>query len=555
MNGCTGTAPTGTIQEYGYAYGAWGSTNNGNVTIMDGSGAQSFARTYTYDQLNRLSALSQSSGNTSLCSSVFGLSWTYDPWANRTAQNVTGGTCYSFLVTANAQNQLIDTMRNAYQYDSAGNMIADGSYTYFYDAENRLIQVAPPGTTSINCSNATACYVYDALGRRVRKSGLGVPLTTDFVYDLSGNVVGEFAPTCSGAECLTVGYAYLNGQLAAQYRGGTTYFVHKDHLGSTRLLTKLDQTVYDSLDYLPFGEQISGDTATTHKFTGKERDSESYLDNFGARYNSSNLGRFMSPDGFYKDSHVGDPQSWNLYAYARNNPLRYVDPTGENATVSTTCSTDANNHTTCNVNISASIAIYAAPGSGLTQEQLNGAASTIQSSIQNTWSGSFQQDGVTYNVSTQVSVQVAESEGAASKTGAQNVIGLSNGAANAAQGSQALSGPSNSLGTFFRGQDTGIWNYNTLGGASNDAAHEFSHLLGVGDHYDGDYVSNGHTANTPQHATGSDLRWGIKEATSGVNSWLNAPQYRPMRYGEVFEKPQTFSGLANVGAPSFGWWK
>jgi RHS repeat-associated protein len=245
-------------------------------------------------------------------------------------------------------------------------------------------------------------------------------------------------------------------------------------------------------------------TTLCRNTTAKERDSESGLDNFGARYDSSSLGRFMSPDAFYKDSHVGDPQSWNEYAYARNNPLRYVDPTGENATVSTTCSTDANNHTTCNVNISASIAIYAAPGSGLTQEQLNGAASTIQSSIQNAWSGSFQQDGVTYNVSTQVSVQVAGSEGAASKTGAQNVIGLSNGPANAAQGAQDFTTHSNSLGTFLRGQDTWIWNYNTLGGATNDAAHEFSHLLGVDDHYDGNYVSNGHLANTPQHAAGSD---------------------------------------------------
>jgi hypothetical protein len=80
------------------------------------------------------------------------------------------------------------------------------------------------------------------------------------------------------------------------------------------------------------------------------------------------MGRFMTPDAFFKDSHVGDPQSWNEYAYARNNPLRYVDPNGENATVSTSCSTDAQNHTTCNVNITASIAIYAAPGSNLTQD-------------------------------------------------------------------------------------------------------------------------------------------------------------------------------------------
>jgi RHS repeat-associated protein len=67
---------------------------------------------------------------------------------------------------------------------------------------------------------------------------------------------------------------------------------------------------------------------STPKFTGKERDSKSGLDNFGARYGASSMGRFMSPDPFYHDSHVADPQSWNEYAYARNNPLSRTDPDG-----------------------------------------------------------------------------------------------------------------------------------------------------------------------------------------------------------------------------------
>jgi RHS repeat-associated protein len=65
-------------------------------------------------------------------------------------------------------------------------------------------------------------------------------------------------------------------------------------------------------------------------FTGQERDTETNLDNFGARYHASSVGHLMSPDpdsisGFaYQD----DPQSWNGYAYARNNPLFYTDPSG-----------------------------------------------------------------------------------------------------------------------------------------------------------------------------------------------------------------------------------
>jgi RHS repeat-associated protein len=127
-------------------------------------------------------------------------------------------------------------------------------------------------------------------------------------------------------------YLYFAGALHAQYKNGLTSFIHRDHLGSTRLVTALNQSVSDNLDYLPFGEQILGDTTTTHKFTGKERDSESSLDNFGARYNSSNIGRFMSPDPSPMGIAMADPQSWNLYSYVRNRPTRSIDVGGNWAT-------------------------------------------------------------------------------------------------------------------------------------------------------------------------------------------------------------------------------
>lgn len=65
-----------------------------------------------------------------------------------------------------------------------------------------------------------------------------------------------------------------------------------------------------------------------YKFTGKERDSETGLDYFGARYYGSSLGRFTSPDPMLNSAKPWDPQSWNRYAYALNNPLAIVDPTG-----------------------------------------------------------------------------------------------------------------------------------------------------------------------------------------------------------------------------------
>jgi RHS repeat-associated protein len=79
-----------------------------------------------------------------------------------------------------------------------------------------------------------------------------------------------------------------------------------------------------------------------HKFTGKERDSESGLDNFEARYLGSSMGRFMSadPENLSGLINQDDPQAWNGYAYVRNNPLVYTDPGGTNYTV---CDTNGKN--------------------------------------------------------------------------------------------------------------------------------------------------------------------------------------------------------------------
>ncbi len=191
-------------------------------------------------------------------------------------------------------------------------MTFDGSHHYAYDPEGRLIQV-DPGTTP------TATYVYDALGRRVQKVSGGS--TVNYVYDLSGGVVAEVT-----AGVWSRGFVYLNGAAIAQYLGGSTQFFHKDHLGSTRLLTSPNQSLSDNMDFLPFGEQGSGDTGTTHKFTGDERDAETGLDHTLFRKYSSSLGRWTSPDPLYGD--VTNPQSLNRYTYVLNNPLAFNDPTG-----------------------------------------------------------------------------------------------------------------------------------------------------------------------------------------------------------------------------------
>lgn len=116
-----------------------------------------------------------------------------------------------------------------------------------------------------------------------------------------------------------------------------------DHLGTPRMV--IDQT--GSLagvkrhDYLPFGEELFAGTGgrtmangyaadgVRQQFTRKERDVETGLDYFIARYYSSTQGRFTGADEPFADQSPGDPQSWNLYSYVRNNPLRAVDPNGK----------------------------------------------------------------------------------------------------------------------------------------------------------------------------------------------------------------------------------
>jgi RHS repeat-associated protein len=70
------------------------------------------------------------------------------------------------------------------------------------------------------------------------------------------------------------------------------------------------------------------DSGRRSRCTGKERDAETGLDFFGARYLSAAQGRFTSADEPFADQHAANPQSWNLYLYTLNNPVRYVDPNG-----------------------------------------------------------------------------------------------------------------------------------------------------------------------------------------------------------------------------------
>jgi len=330
-NACPTT--TASIMSRSYNFGL-GTNDNGNIysvaNCRDGNRTQNFL----YDSLNRIQ---QAYTNGSNWGETFGPAATnpgvppstsgIDAWGNLTNRSpVNGKTNYENLsVGATIQNQL-----TGFGYDANGNMTQNGNAQYSYDAENRLI--AAGGMS----------YIYDGDGERVKKctegatAGTCATNPTGTLYwgsgpltetDLSGNLAGE--------------YVFFNGRrIARREASGTVFYYFNDHLGSASVITYATGSVKEESDFYPYGGEIpiSGSDTNHYKFTGKERDSESGLDNFGARYDSSSLGRFMTPDWSEKPTSVpyavfGDPQTLNLYAYVENAPINKADADGHIAGV------------------------------------------------------------------------------------------------------------------------------------------------------------------------------------------------------------------------------
>jgi RHS repeat-associated protein len=292
---------------------------------------------FAYDSLNRITS-GQSSGSGSLS---WGENYNVDSWGNLISRSpVTGKMNTEGLACqANGKNQLTAC---SFMYDAAGNMTNNpsiGSYTF--DAENRII------------STAGYVYSYDGDGERVKK---GVP-NPSTATSCSGSTSGTLYWRGIGTDTLDESdiaenaqeeYVYFNGQRVARrdVSNNAVHYYFGDHLNSTSLVTDAFgslsicgtytvPTGEDESDYYPYGGEmvICNRVPQNYKFTGKERDSESGLDYFGARHYSSALGRFMVPDWAGKPTNVpyanfGNPQSLNLYSYVEDNPTTFGDPDG-----------------------------------------------------------------------------------------------------------------------------------------------------------------------------------------------------------------------------------
>jgi RHS repeat-associated protein len=288
--------------------------NNGNVVQVTNNKDTTRSQQFTYDQLNRiLTAKTTATSGANCWSYTYGI----DVWANlNSAQPISGYSCTqsNLSLSINTNNQITNT---GVSYDASGNTLADELNTYAWDAESQIKTAA-----GVN-------YTYDGDGNRVQKSngkiywyGAGSEVLDE--SDASGNITDE--------------YIFFGGKRVAHrlISSGAIYYYAEDLLGSSRVITTSSGTVCYEADIQPFGKEVPpiiNSCPQNYKFTGKERDAETGNDDFGARYFSPSLGRWLSPDWSAIPAPVPyatltNPQSLNLYGYVGNNPETFADVDG-----------------------------------------------------------------------------------------------------------------------------------------------------------------------------------------------------------------------------------
>ncbi|MEZ5308058.1 MAG: RHS repeat-associated core domain-containing protein [Pyrinomonadaceae bacterium] len=329
-----------------YEYNTSGvADNNGNVlkqtiTVNSTPGQNNgftAVQSYAYDELNRLKSATETIGGTQSWKEAY----TFDRYGNKNydeAQTTTltrnCGTAPNLSICQQDRemenpeiNPATDRIKELqpdgdsvkdYEYDPAGNTTKDpDGRTFQYDGENKQIKVS-------NTAGTIGEYSFDGDGKRVKKHVPATGETTHFIYDAGGKLIAEYSTIVEPTSTAKANY------------------LTNDTLGSPRMLTDRDGNVGSRRDFLPFGaeitsaltpQRISANSYVTdelrQKFTSYERDAETDHDYAKARNHSYNLGRFTSPDDFLKDTRTVEPASWHLYVYVRNNPLKFVDSSGE----------------------------------------------------------------------------------------------------------------------------------------------------------------------------------------------------------------------------------
>jgi RHS repeat-associated protein len=246
--------------------------------------------------------------------STWSQTFAYDPFGNIQKSVPAGSTGIAFLPNYSLiTNQFTSLSGVTPTYDGNGNLTADGTHNYAWDAEGKMLSV---DTTSV-------LVTYDALGHMVEQNRGGA--FAQIVYSPSG---GKFA--LMNGQTLTKALVPLPAGAMAVYKAsGLSYYRHSDWLGSSRLATTPGQTLYGSAAYAPFGEPYAQSGTQDLSFTGQDQDTVTGIHDFAFRRYNPVHGRWLSPDpAGFASANFANPQTLNRYAYVRNNPLALVDPLG-----------------------------------------------------------------------------------------------------------------------------------------------------------------------------------------------------------------------------------
>ena len=275
---------------------------------------------YTYEADSALDTLSHDLQNTA---NDVTLTYDYDAANSIISKDVsnnnylwdpsTSGTEY---YTANGLNQYSLVNGLTLSYDSKGNLTGDGTWSYTFDASNRMTAASRSGTR--------ATYEYDPLGRRSAKVVNGN--RTEFLHDGNEVIIEYFIN--NGSPQIDRRFVYgqgLDERLFVYAGAGTTdsdrTSFHTDHLGSTIVTADHNGTMVESFTYSPDGD-VDDPSGNQYRYTGRYLDAETGLYYYRARYYRPDFGRFLSPDP------IGYAAGMNLYSYVSNNPINFTDPLG-----------------------------------------------------------------------------------------------------------------------------------------------------------------------------------------------------------------------------------